>query len=217
VVKFLIENITLVKAVTAAVITAKISWTVLAGAVRLYTALTGNAVVATKLLKGALIATGIGAIAVLVGTLAEAWINASDAQDEYLEGQPDDVYIPTVNPYQVELDNNIAAAKTKTEKAADDLKQAIAKKTAEIKRVAETFRDSVGLAFGTFGKDENSVFNVDVVINKLKRMVDAAKGFAGNLAKLRKQGAGEDVISEIVGMGPAQGNIVAKGLLGSGK
>ena len=215
--RFLLDNITLVKAVVGAVLTAKAAWTVLGGAVKLYSALTGNAIVATKALKLALIGTGIGAIAVLVGTLAEAWISANDAQEEYLDNQPDDVYIPTVNPYQVELDNNIAKAKEKTLKAADDLKQAIAKKTAEIKRVAETFRDSVGLAFGTFGKDENSVFNVDVVINKLKRMVDAAKGFAGNLAKLRKQGAGEDVISEIVGMGPAQGNIVAKGLLGSGK
>jgi len=54
-------------------------------------------------------------------------------------------------------------------------------------------RDSVGLAFGTFGKDENSVFNVDVVIDKLKRMVDAAKGFGENLKKLTKQGAGADV------------------------
>jgi hypothetical protein len=48
-------------------------------------------------------------------------------------------------------------------------------------------------------------------------MVNAAKGFAGNLLKLEKQGAGKDVIDEIVGMGPAQGNIVAKGLLQSGK
>ena len=47
--------------------------------------------------------------------------------------------------------------------------------------------------------------------------LEAAKGFAGNIARLRKAGADESVISEIVGMGPAQGNIVAKGLLGSGK
>jgi hypothetical protein len=215
--KFLLSNITLVKAVVAAVVTAKIGWTVLGGAVKLYTALTGNAVTATKLLKGALISTGIGAIAVLVGTLAEAWISATDAQEEYTDGQPDDIYIPTENPYQVELDNNIQAAKDKTLKAADDLKKALQDKIAGLKKTAENFRDAIGLAFGTFGKDEQSVFNVDVVIRKLKRIVEAAKGFAQNIARLRKAGADESVISEIVGMGPAQGNIVAKGLLGSGK
>jgi hypothetical protein len=215
--RFLIQNITLVKALVAAVLTAKVAWTVLSGAVKLYTLLTGNAVVATKALKLALIGTGIGAIAVLVGTLAEAWIGANDAQEDYLDGQPEDVYIPSVNPYQVELDNNIQAAKDAATKTADAVKKVLQDKMAGIKRVAENFRDTLGLAFGTYGKDENSVFNVDVVINKLKRLVNAAKGFAGNLARLRKAGADESVISEIVGMGPAQGNIVAKGLLGSGK
>jgi hypothetical protein len=122
-----------------------------------------------------------------------------------------------VNPYQVELDENIEAAKTAATKAAEAVKKVLQDKMAGIKRVAENFRDAIGLAFGTFGKDENSVFNVDVVINKLKRLVEAAKGFAGNLSKLRKAGADESVISELVAMGPAQGNIVAKGLLSSGK
>ena len=215
--RFLIQNITLVKALFAAVLTAKVAWTVLSGAVKIYTALTGNAIVATKALKLALIGTGIGAIAVLVGTLAEAWISANDAQEDYLDGQPDDVYIPTVNPYQVELDENIEAAKTAATKAAEAVKKVLQDKMAGIKRVAENFRDSLGLAFGTFGKDENSVFNVDMVIAKMKRVVEAAKGFAGNLKRLREGGADQSVIDELIAMGPAQGNIVAKGLLSSGK
>ena len=215
--RFLIENITLVKALFNAVLTAKVAWTVLSGAVKLYTLLTGNAVVATKALKLALIGTGIGAIAVLVGTLAEAWVSANDAQEDYLDGQPEDVYIPTVNPYQVELDKNIEDAKNAATKAAEAVKKVLQDKMAGIKRVAENFRDSLGLAFGTFGKDENSVFNVDVVIAKLKRVVEAAKGFASNLQRLRKAGADQSVIDELIAMGPAQGNIVAKGLLSSGK
>ena len=47
--------------------------------------------------------------------------------------------------------------------------------------------------------------------------MNAAKGFKDNLARLAKAGAGQDVIQELVGMGPAQGNIVAKGLLQSGR
>ena len=217
--RFLIDNITLVKALTASVIFAKISWTVLSGAVKIYTAVTKTAVNATKLLRTALITTGIGALVVGVGFLAEAWMNADEEKDEYFEDIDLQGGIPA-SPTGVtreEIEERKRLAQLEIDKAADAVKQALERRTNDIKRVAENFRDAIGLAFGTFGKDENSVFNVDVVINKLKRMVDAAKGFAGNLTKLRKQGAGEDVISEIVGMGPAQGNIVAKGLLGSGK
>jgi hypothetical protein len=171
------------------------------------------------LLRTALITTGIGALVVGVGFLAEAWMNADEEKDEYFDDLDLQGGIPTpiTGVTTEEIEQRKRDAKLEIDKAADAVKQALERRTADIKRVAENFRDAIGLAFGTFGKDENSVFNVDVVINKLKRMVDAAKGFAGNLTKLRKQGAGEDVISEIVGMGPAQGNIVAKGLLGSGK
>jgi len=215
--RFIIDNITYIKAGVAALVVLRLGWSVTTGIVALYRAGVIAATVATKALKVALISTGIGAIAVAVGFLAEAWINATEAQEDYVDGQPDDLYIPTENPYQTELDNNIAAAKEKTLKAADDLKKALQDKIAGLKKTAENFRDAIGLAFGTFGKDEQSVFNVDVVIRKLKRIVEAAKGFAQNIARLRKAGADESVISEIVGMGPAQGNIVAKGLLGSGK
>jgi hypothetical protein len=217
---YLIENIDWIKAIVAAVLFAKGSWTILSGAVKLYTILTGNAVRATKLLRTALITTGVGALVVGVGFLAEAWINADEEKDEYFNDpniQPelpkpitqDDPNHPDEIAYRLRQEG--------FKKAADKLKAAIKDKTKVLQRTAESFRDAIGLAFGTFGKDENSVFNVDVVIAKLKRVVEAAKGFAGNLQKLRKAGATEDVISEIVGMGPAQGNIVAKGLLGSGK
>lgn len=214
---FLLKNILLVKQIIGLMLVLKTGQLVYNGIMKLYTLGIITATVATKALRAALISTGIGAIAVAVGLLAEAWINASDAQEDYTDGQPNDFYIPTTNPYQEELDRNIQETKDKVTKAADAVKKALADKIAGIKRTAEDFRDSIGLAFGTFGKDENSVFNVDVIIAKLKRVTEAAKGFAGNIARLRKAGADESVISEIVGMGPAQGNIVAKGLLGSGK
>jgi hypothetical protein len=96
------------------------------------------------------------------------------------------------------------------------IKQALDKQMGEIKGTAEKFRDTVGLAFGTFGKDENSVFNIDLIIAKMKRIATAAKGFASNIAKLRSKNVPQSVIDQLVAMGPAQGNIVAKGLLESG-
>jgi hypothetical protein len=229
VVGFLIQNIELIKAVATAVIAAKVSWTILYGAVKIYTTLTGAAVVATKLLRVALITTGFGAIAVAVGTLAASFGEAADEADRFNTAvkasdlKPGETYWDFQKRKQGEALSNSYAAKAAAEAGkrvkgvTKAVTNALSNGAKEIGKTGESFRDAIGLAFGTFGQDENSVFNVDVVINKLKRMVDAAKGFAGNLEKLRKQGAGADVISEIVGMGPAQGNIVAKGLLQSGK
>jgi hypothetical protein len=226
VIKFMIENIALVKVLLTTIVAVKVALLINNGIMTLFRAGILSATVAAKALKVALISTGIGAIAVAVGFLAEAWINATEAQEDYTDGAPSAP--PTINYAIPDLYGNIItdpailaerAAETANaaKEAADKIRKALNEKISAIKRTAEKFRDAIGLAFGTFGKDENSVFNVDVIINKLKRVVAAAKGFAQNIARLRKAGADESVISEIVGMGPAQGNIVAKGLLGSGK
>lgn len=111
----------------------------------------------------------------------------------------------------------IAMGKYFGKTVAKHVKKGISQAQDAINKVGESFRDSVGLAFGVTGKDEYSFFNMDRVIDKLKRMVDAAKGFKDNIEKLKKAGAGRDVIAELIGMGPAQGNIVAQGLLQSGR
>ena len=225
--KFILDNIVAVKAITAAVVFAKVSWTLLSGAVNIYTAATGRAVTATKLLRTALITTGIGALVVGLGFLAEGWINATEEQEKYglvTQGLPS-------NFGQVPIGPGIAAdgvswialgfASEQDYLASQEAvkNKVIAARDKALKAIADTgkrFRDNVGLKSGLFGKDENSVFNVDVVINKLKRVVDAARGFRGNLEKLKARGAGQNVIDELIALGPAQGNIVAKGLLGSG-
>jgi len=101
------------------------------------------------------------------------------------------------------------------QEVAEKVREALDKEVSRVKSTAEKFRDAIGLAFGTRGEDENSIFNVDFLIGKMKRIAQAAKGFAENLASLRKRGADQSFINEIVAMGPAQGNIVAKSLLQS--
>jgi uncharacterized protein YcfJ len=96
------------------------------------------------------------------------------------------------------------------------LREALDKEINSIKSTAEKFRGAIGIAFGAKGTDENSIFNVDYLLGKLRRVAQAAKGFAENLANLRKKGADQSFISELVAMGPAQGNIAAKALLASG-
>jgi len=98
---------------------------------------------------------------------------------------------------------------------AEKVREALDKEIGRVKSTAEKFRDAIGFAFGTRGEDENSIFNPDFLIGKLKRVATAAKGFAENLSKLRGKGADESFINEIIAMGPAQGNIVARTLLQS--
>jgi hypothetical protein len=227
--KFVVDNIAVIKGLAAALITVKLGWFAITTGVKAYDMAVKIATISSKALKVALISTGFGAIAVAVGTIAASFSEAADEADRFNTAvkasdlQPGETYWDFQKRKQGEALSNSYAAKAAAEAAARVKKvtkavtTTLAEGAKDIVRTGESFRDAIGLSFGTFGRDENSVFNVDVVINKLKRMVNAAKGFAENLTKLRKQGAGEDVISEIVGMGPAQGNIVAKGLLQSGK
>ena len=227
--KFVVANITVIKALVGALLTMKLGWMAITGAVKAYDFAVKIAAISTKALRTALVTTGFGAIAVALGFVAEAFITASESADKFNTAvkasdlKPGETYWDFQKRKASEAWSNSYTAKAAFEakgsvkKVGKAISDGLSEGAKQITKTAERFRDSVGLALGTFGKDENSVFNVDVVINKLKRMVDAAKGFAGNLEKLRKQGAGADVISEIVGMGPAQGNIVAKGLLQSGK
>jgi hypothetical protein len=237
---FIIQNIAVVKALVGAILFVKIAWGTVTLAVKAYEIATKIAKVSTIALRTALISTGIGALIVGVGLLAGAWIEASQAQDEYdpTFGNPSPgEYTPGVplgpglgpngepflalgyNSYE-EYAAAQQAAKDKVIEANKEklkaIKDALEKEMKQMKSIAEKFRDDVGLAFGTFGKDENSVFNIDIIIAKMKRVASAAKGFAQNVAKLRAKKVPQAVIDQLVAMGPAQGNIVAKGLLASG-
>jgi hypothetical protein len=227
--RFVIQNIAAIKALVAAVITLKAGWILITGAVKAYEIAVKLAAISTKALKVALITTGVGALVVALGTLISALSEAETAQKSFrtavtaedLRGVGDYWDFQAKKAREAFgkswVARGAAEAKRNIKKVATTIKTGISDGAKEIAKTGETFRDSIGLAFGTFGKDENTVFNADVVIAKLKRIVNAAKGFKENIAKLTKAGAGRDVINEIIGMGPAQGNIVAKGLLQSGK
>jgi hypothetical protein len=255
VISFLIKNADAVKAVITAVVFLKVAWHTSYLAVKIYTAMTGNAVRATKLLRTALITTGIGALVVLVGELAAAWMSADEAQDEYNNNDlgPDfdevdnkryldwieknkDNLIPDWNIDEwMKLGYESYGAYTRAlydafkkryadkkklavvvAEQAEEVRKALDAEINKIKGVAEKFRDTVSVAFGLFGEDEYSVFNVDYFKGKLQRMVTAAKGFASNLKQILKTPGSQPLVNELIGMGPVEGNIAAKALLASG-
>jgi hypothetical protein len=234
-IKFLVQNSSWLKYVAGGIIGMVVAWKAVIGVIKLYQTVTLVATAVTNGLKAAIIATGIGAMVVAVLALAAAWQAVADYQDVYAKkmefvrahnadpANKNNQWTDNIlrSPLFDDMYNKWKAKKNKDIKLVYDygskINTEINNAANKIKSTAEKFRDSVGLAFGTVGKDENSVFNANMVIDKLKRMVDAAKGFAENLRKLRKAGAGQDVQNELISMGPAQGNIVAKGLLSSGR
>jgi hypothetical protein len=191
-------------------------------AMALYDLGTRIAGTSTKALKVALISTGIGALIVLLGTLVATWMEVTAAAEDADQAQEDaatnDTLARAIQNTNA-LRDMIYADRDKVKQAAEEMakavREALNKELNKMKSTAEKFRDAIGLAFGTRGEDENSIFNPDFLIGKLRRVATAAKGFAENLKKLRRKGADESFINELVSMGPAQGNIVAKSLLGS--
>lgn len=226
VITFLAKNIDLIKQIITLVVAVRVGYFAVTTAVKLYTLATSQAAAATRALKYAIASTGIGLLIIAVGELATAWTDVGD-NAQYAGTEIGKVQDRIQNPekYKKKRDDAFSnmwiargnAAQKLIRSSTEKIKDALNEQANQIARTAEGFRDSIGLAFGVTGEDEYSFFNVDRVIEKLKRVVDAAKGFKVRLNMLAKQGAGQDVINELIGMGPAQGNIVAKGLLQSGR
>jgi hypothetical protein len=230
VITFLIKNIDLVKLIVAELVVLKLAWLGINAIMKLYTIGVIGATTATRALKWALVSTGLGAIAVAVGTLAASWLETAENTELALDAAEDySGYITEIPPsptgYSPEYwaeQRRLAEERKRLQiqqakELADAVRRALNSKMEGIKKTAETFRDTVGIAFGLFGKDEYAVFNVDYFVGKLKRMVAAAKGFAQNLAKINRIDPSGSLANELIGMGPVEGNIAAQGLLASGQ
>jgi hypothetical protein len=230
VITFLIQNIEMVKLIVLELVVLKLAWVGINAIVKLYTIGVIGATTATRALKWALVSTGLGAIAVAVGTLAASWLETAENTELALDAAEDySGYITEIPPsptgYSPEYwaeQRRLAEERKRLQvqqakELADAVRRALKSKMEGIKKTAETFRDTVGIAFGLFGKDEYAVFNVDYFVGKLKRMVAAAKGFAQNLAKINKIDPSGSLANELIGMGPVEGNIAAQGLLASGQ
>lgn len=244
VVTFLAKNIELIKEIITLVAAVKIGYFAVTAAVKLYTLATQGGAAATRALKYAIASTGVGLLVIALGELASAFMSAGEEADKFdskLDRFSD--YVMNPGKYKKRADDafsnrwiargkhaqqlieqgtqKIVQALTDENNVIDTavkkINQALQNRIQSLRETGERFRDSVGLAFGVTGEDEYSFFNVDKLLAKMRRVVEAARGFKVRLQMLREQGAGQDVINELIAMGPAQGNIVAKGLLQSGR
>jgi hypothetical protein len=208
---FLVQNIGIVKLFIAEVVLLKLGFMAVNTVIALTQAGIVKATTALKLMKIALISTGVGAILVALGSVA-AWLmeTAVVAEEE----------VPKITDPIKELPKGIKKATPAAVQAAKDfadkVRKALDAKVEQMKSTAEDFRDAVSVSFGLFGEDEYAVFNVDYFKAKLQRMVQAAKGFASNLKTILKTPGAESIVNELIGMGPVEGNIAAKALIASG-
>jgi len=219
---FLLQNIALIKAVTAAVIFTVGAIKLMTIAMQVYDIATKVAVISTKALKIALISTGIGALIVAVGTLAATWMEVTSAAEDADQAQEDAAANDTIaraiqqtNALRDMIYADRDAVVQATADTAKGVREALDKEIGKMKSVAERFRDTIGIAFGARGEDENTIFSVDFLLGKLRRIAQAAKGFAGNIAKIAKLPGGSFVAEQLIAMGPAAGNVAAKALLAS--
>lgn len=143
----------------------------------------------------------------------------TEAMKEALKGQLHKVITIDYLKGQIRADGKLIwtafgqASADAIKENATKIKDALDKEIGKIKTVAEKFRDAVGIAFGARGEDENTIFNVDFLLGKLKRITAAAVGFGANIAKINKLPGGQFVSDQLIAMGPAAGNIAAKALL----
>ena len=237
IITFLSHNIQLIINLAKLSFEIRVAWMLNVGAMKLFTLWTNRAKGSMVGLGLAIKRTGIGLLVVGLGEVAMGFQDAQSKGESFtnfISGSFTNFFTgiadfrafilgkPSVN------ERNLRAAKADQDRwiklgqrfgkdIVTKVGGAVGTATQKLKSIGADFTQSIGVATGLFGQDENSVFNVDFLINKAKRMVDASKGFADNLRKLRKAGAGQDVQNELIAMGPAAGNIAAKGLLSSGK
>lgn len=239
IISFMVQNVNLVIGMGVQVLIVKGYFLALNIVIKLMEAGIIKATTAVKLMKYALISSGIGAAIALVGTLAATWIEATEAKEGYdsssdvldENGNYSAPIGPGIGPagetwltqgydsfeaYMADIKAKKDKIVREAEDLADKIRKALDSKIEGMKKTGEKFRDAVNVSFGLFGEDEYSVFNVDYFKGKLQRMVAAAKGFASNLKQILKTPGSQPLVDELIGMGPVEGNIAAKALLASG-
>jgi hypothetical protein len=208
---FLVQNIGIVKLFIAEVVLLKLGFMAVNTVIALTQAGIVKATTALKLMKIALISTGVGAILVALGSVAGWLMETAVVAEEEVPKITD-----PINELPKDIKKATPAAVQAAKDFADKVRKALDAKVEQMKSTAEDFRDAVSVSFGLFGEDEYAVFNVDYFKAKLQRMVQAAKGFASNLKTILKTPGAESIVNELIGMGPVEGNIAAKALIASG-
>ncbi len=100
---------------------------------------------------------------------------------------------------------------------ADTIKKAFDSARARVSKAVTGFRESISLSNavsergdGTFG------FNTGFMFRSMQKLINNSKDFAANIAKLRKGGADNSLLQQLIDMGPGAGATAARQLLEQG-
>jgi hypothetical protein len=100
---------------------------------------------------------------------------------------------------------------------ADTIKKAFESARARVANAVTGFRESISLSNavsergdGTFG------FNTGFMFRSMQKLINNSKDFAANIAKLRKGGADNSLLQQLIDMGPGAGATAARQLLEQG-
>lgn len=145
---------------------------------------------------------------------------ADDAVKEYGPSTADVVADAMERKNKDIADKAAKARKARLAKASDLAAQAAKETAARLKDAASSlmesgknFKDSLDFAFGM---NDDKTFSVAKFMEQTKKIVKAAKELPAKLKALRKQGASDEVISNILAQGPEAANAIATGFLKEG-
>jgi hypothetical protein len=100
-----------------------------------------------------------------------------------------------------------------SKKAAEEMRKHLEESAKGLMAVGEKFKSALDFSFGL---DESNNFSVAKFMEQTKKIVDAARKLPDLLKKLRKQGASDEAISNILAQGPEKGSAIAQGFLSQG-
>ena len=97
------------------------------------------------------------------------------------------------------------------EQTTTEIAQRIKDGAEKIKSAGKSFADA--LKIDDFFNKDTGIFDTTGLMEKMQKLVNAAKALPARLRALRKAGASPEVLQQIVAMGPEQGLAVAQGFL----
>lgn len=116
------------------------------------------------------------------------------------------------------LDKAAALRKQRIKKLADTVRKAYEDAAARVKNARSAFVMASDVAAGVSERgDGSTVFRTNKVIQRMKRLLENAKNFAADIKALKKKGADNSLIQELISAGPNAGATTARELLTGGQ
>jgi hypothetical protein len=233
---------TMVKLVNIAIALQRVAIVLQTAVMAIFTTGVNTATVALKLFRTALITTGIGAVLVALGFLADWMLGGADATDTATDST--DKYADSLGqtadgmdrirdrakdafnfdiPDIPELPGSPTDADDAAEKAAEAAQRAEEQRLEKRRAAYQSFADSVKSIFGQIKDSILSSFNlpslgnsVNSITRNISKLLEKTKSFSKNITELSGLGLNSALLQQVIQAGPMAGSQLASAIVGGG-